>query len=72
MRTALKEKGYEFEIDSPSNQLFPIFSHEKIEELEKEFFFYKWHSIDSSKMSIRLVTEWTTTEDDINAFIDAL
>ena len=36
IRTALLEKGIPLHVDSPTNQLFPIFSDEQVEALEEE------------------------------------
>ncbi len=35
LKTIFKEKGYEFYIDSPTNQQFFIIDNKKLEELEK-------------------------------------
>jgi threonine aldolase len=72
LRAAITECGYTFEVDSPSNQIFPIFKLPFIEELEKEFFFYRWHKIDEEQWSIRLVTSWESREEEVDAFIQYL
>ena len=70
LRDGLIEKGITFEIESPSNQIFPIFENPTIDELEKDFFFYRWHPIDEDRTSIRLVTSFMTTEEDVLSFLD--
>lgn len=70
LRSGLEHMGVKFEIDSPSNQIFPIFNNETILELEKDFFFYRWHPIDSENTSIRLVTAFMTKENEVAAFLD--
>lgn len=69
LREGLTQKGILFEIDSPSNQIFPIFENGFIDELEKDFFFYRWHPIDEKKTSIRLATSFMTSKDDVEAFL---
>ncbi|MGL4484731.1 MAG: threonine aldolase family protein [Anaerovoracaceae bacterium] len=68
----IKEKGYEMYIDSPSNQIFPIFPNEQIEKLENDFFFYIWRDLGNGKSAIRLVTSWGSSQDDVDAFLSAI
>lgn len=70
LRDGLMDMGIEFEIDSPSNQIFPIFDNDTILELEKDFFFYRWHPIDKTNTSIRLVTAFMTKEEEVHAFLE--
>lgn len=72
LRDGLTAKGINFEIDSPSNQIFPIFTNSEIDELESDFFFYRWHPIDDERTSIRLVTSFSTTEEDVTAFLNRI
>lgn len=72
LRDGLLEKGVEFEIDSPSNQIFPIFENDFIEKLEKDFFFYRWHPIDENKTSIRLATSFMTSVEDVSKFLETI
>lgn len=68
LRDALTECGYSFAYDSTTNQLFPIFSDEMIEELSQEFTFCMDKRIDETHSSIRLVTSWATTEEGVQEF----
>lgn len=72
LKKALIAKGYSFAYDSSTNQLFPIFSDEKIACLEKEFSFNIDKRIDENHRSIRLVTSWATTQEGVQAFIGAV
>lgn len=69
LRAALTDLGYSFAYDSQTNQLFPVFSNDMIEELAKNFTFNMDKKIDEAHSSIRLVTSWATTEEGINEFI---
>lgn len=69
LRTALSDMGFSFAYDSRTNQLFPVFSNEMIEELAKEFTFNMDKKIDETHSSIRLVTSWATAEDGVEEFI---
>jgi threonine aldolase len=72
LKKALIAKGYSFAYDSTTNQLFPIFSDEKIACLEKEFSFNIDKRVDEAHRSIRLVTSWATTQEGVQAFIGAV
>ncbi|HHD2754361.1 TPA: low specificity L-threonine aldolase [Clostridium perfringens] len=65
----LKECGCELLIESPTNQIFPILPNNIIEELEKDYRFYRWTKVDESKSSIRLITSWATKEKAVKDFI---
>ncbi len=61
--------GYGFLTESESNQIFPIFPNEVIEELYKSYAFYPWSKIDDHTTSVRLVTSWATSEEAVEAFL---
>jgi threonine aldolase len=64
--------GYRFLIDSPSNQIFPIFPDNIVKKLQKKYSFYVWSKIDNDNSAVRLVTSWATKEDAVAAFIEDL
>lgn len=68
----IKSKGHDILFDSPTNQVFPIFSNDTIDKLEKYFGFYVWQPVDANNSAVRLVTSWATTEDAVNKFLDLL
>lgn len=72
LREGIREAGYEFFIESPSNQLFVIFPNEVLEDLRKDFNFATWEKVDEKRTAIRLVTSWATKEESVEAFIKAL
>lgn len=72
LREGIKEAGYKFFIESPSNQLFVIFPNEVIEHLSSQFNFATWEKIDENNTAIRLVTSWATKKEGVEAFIAAL
>lgn len=59
-------------VDSPSNQIFPIFPDAQVEELRKEFAFEIWGKADETHTIIRLVTSWATKPQVVDAFLEAL
>jgi threonine aldolase len=68
----IKELGYTFLTDSPTNQIFPIFPNTIIEKLQKLYGFYVWAKIDTERSAVRLVTSWATREEAITEFLEDL
>lgn len=70
---ALKEKVYPFLVEPcGSNMIYPILPLAKIEELERDFAFYRDAKIDESHSAIRLVTSWATSDEAVEAFVKAI
>lgn len=68
----VEEKGYKLWIPHQTNQVFVIVPNDKIEELEKDFFFYTWAPYDENSSVIRLVISWGSTDADVDAILAAL
>ena len=56
----LKEKGYDFYIDSPTNQIFVEMEDEKLKELEKNVRVSFWEKMDEKHTVVRFATSWAT------------
>jgi len=69
LREGIAAKGYDFFVDSPTNQIFPILPAAKVRELEEKYFFYRWAPEKDGMIPIRLVTSWVTTDEDIDSFL---
>ena len=65
LKKAFSDKGYEFFIDSPTNQQFIILDNNKLEELKEKVGFEVWERIDENRVAVRFATSWSTTENDI-------
>lgn len=72
IRTALLEKGIPLHVDSPTNQLFPIFSDEQVETLEEDFALEFQERVDESHVVLRVCTSWATPERNVTAFIEKI
>lgn len=68
----IRAKGYKFENEPCSNLVFPIFPDELLEELEKKVMMEPNFSNHDGTTSVRLVTSWSSTEDDVNAFLELI
>ncbi|MCR4675796.1 MAG: aminotransferase class I/II-fold pyridoxal phosphate-dependent enzyme [Sphaerochaetaceae bacterium] len=67
LKTLLKNKGYTFFMDSPTNQQFVAVDNKKYEELKKKVRVGFWETIDENHTAIRFATSWSTTKEDIEA-----
>ena len=72
LETGIRELGYNFGSQSPTNQIFPIFSDELIAQLSEKYLFEHWERIDLTHSMIRLVTSWATKEENVDAFLKDL
>ena len=66
------EKGYKLWLPHQTNQVFVIVPKKKIKELEENFFFYTWAPYDEENDVIRLITNWNSKEEEIDAILEAL
>ena len=69
LKQGLREKGYGFHIDSPTNQQFVILENKKLEELRKEVSFSIWEKKDAEHTVVRFATSWATKEEDIRKLL---
>ena len=69
---SLQSLGYRLEIPTESNQVFPIVNNDELLWLHDNIDFEQWHRLDAERISIRFVTTWETTEDDIQAVLDLM
>ena len=72
LRNGIESLGYEFLVNSPSNQIFLILNNDIIDELEKSYGFNIWEKIDEERTAIRLVTSFATKEENCLEFIKKL
>ena len=72
IRTALIEKGIPFHVDSPTNQLFPIFTDDQWETLEEDFKLEFNERVDEEHVVLRVCTSWCTPDDYVDQFIAAV
>lgn len=72
LKKALKEKGYPFFIDSPTNQIFVILENERLEQLKKEVNCSVWEKYDDAHTVVRFATSWATTDGELEQLISLL
>lgn len=72
LREALLDKGYKLFIDSPTNQLFPILSNDKLKTLSEKVVFEWWEPYDEEHSVIRFATSFATKMCDVEELIELL
>ena len=72
LKSVLKEKGYRFFLESPTNQQFIIFENKKMDDMRKNVSFCFWEKYDEEHSVVRFATSWSTKEEDIEALRDIL
>ena len=66
LKRILTEKGYQFYLQSPTNQQFIIVSNKVLNHFDELGIVYSfWEKYDEYSKVIRLATSWSTTEEDI-------
>ena len=67
LKGIFKEKGYQFLVDSPTNQQFVVIDNEQVERLSRHVEFSHFGQKDHHHTICRFVTSWATTDADIDA-----
>lgn len=69
LSSELKELGIPLLSESPTNQIFPIFSKEQVEKLQELYAFEFWEPVENN-IAIRFVTSWATTKEVCSELIE--
>ena len=72
LKKGLAEKGYSFFMDSPTNQIFIVFSNEQLKALEGKAKFGFWEKYDDTHTVMRIATSWATRMEEIDALLELL
>jgi len=72
LRDAFKAAGYDFLVDSPTNQIFPIMPDEKLDKLRENYSFSYQQRIDETHSAVRFCTSWATAEENVDKLIQEL
>ena len=70
LKDGIENAGYNFMIDSVTNQIFPIFPNEIVEKISKNYDYTFWKKEDENSSVLRLVTSWATDENEVNKFVE--
>ncbi len=72
LRRGLIERGVPLYVDSPTNQLFPVFTDAALAVLGRKIGYTLWEKLDGARSVIRLATSWATREPEIELLLDAV
>lgn len=72
LRDGLRAKGYEFYMESVTNQQFIIVDDEKLAEIRKNYGVTYMHRHSETQSVIRLCTSWATKEENVKAFLEEM
>ena len=67
MRSIFRECGYEFFMETTTNQIFITLTDERKAELERECVLSFWEKPDAEHTVVRFATSWATREEDVRA-----
>lgn len=72
IRSALREKGYTLAFDAPTNQIFVLLDDGKLADLSQKVEMSFWEKPDPAHTTMRFVTSWATTVEDVDHLISVL
>lgn len=70
LKDGLAEMGYQFLLDSVTNQQFVIVEDKKLEKLKEKYTYTYQGKYDEISSVIRLCTSWATKEENVEAFLN--
>ena len=65
MKSMFASKGFDFYIDSPTNQQFPILTQEQMDALKGKVAFEVWDKLPDGRFITRFATSWATPQEHI-------
>ena len=72
LKKGLADKGYQFFMDSPTNQVFVVLSNSQLAALEGKAKFGFWEKYDDSHTVMRIATSWATHMEEIQALLELM
>ena len=66
MKEIFRSKGYQFLVDSPTNQQFVIIDNAQVDKLSQKMLFTHFGQADKHHTICRFVTSWATTQEELN------
>ncbi|MBR7184041.1 MAG: low specificity L-threonine aldolase [Clostridia bacterium] len=67
LKAILREKGYRFFMETPTNQQFVVLENAQMAKLGEQVAFSYWEPFDETHTVVRFATSWSTTEADLEA-----
>ena len=68
----VREKGYELAFPHQTNMVYPMFTKEDAARLAEKVMFETYPIVTETHQTIRLVTSWGTTEEEVEGFLELI
>ena len=65
LKEVFRDKGYDFYLETPTNQQFIILENSKMEALKQHVDFSFWEKLDDNHTVVRFATSWATTKEKV-------
>ena len=72
LKELFRSRGYEFFIDSPTNQQFIVLTEDQMKRIGEKCRFGFWERIDNDRCVVRFATSYATTKEDILALSEII
>ena len=72
LKEIIRENGYKFYLESPTNQQFVILENEQLKKLEEQVAVGFWEKADEDHTVVRFATSWATDHQEIEKLRDLL
>ncbi|MCI8672967.1 MAG: low specificity L-threonine aldolase [Lachnospiraceae bacterium] len=72
LKEGFASRGYEFFLDSPTNQQFIVLDHRQLAWLKEKVVFSIWEKKDDAHTVVRFATSWATREEEIRELMGLL
>ena len=72
IRATLKELGYTLQVETTTNQIFPILPDDLLEKLSNDFTFAEMGRVDDKHRTVRFCTSWATKPESVKALCETL
>ena len=72
LKNLFKSRGYDFLIESPTNQQFIILTDEQMKRIGEKCRFCFWERIDEKRCAVRFATSFATTKENIAALAEII
>jgi len=70
IKAAFAEAGFDFLVDSYTNQQFPILPDTMVAGMHEKFGFEDWQRVDSTHTAVRFCTSWATLDEAVDSLIE--
>ena len=72
LKKGLAEKGYQFFMDSPTNQIFLVLENAQLAALKGKAKFGFWEKFDDTHTVVRIATSWATRMEEVRQLLALL